>query len=108
MNRNAPTTKVKNNIDEGLTVQLNNGTILVARYSDGRSYDIYDPLTGDTTYVFVEPCYSITSHRGEMPAFYTVEYATLQELANAMREHCDLRRWEVCREYKCQFRACRA
>lgn len=39
--------------------------------------------------------YSISWHIGEMPAYATEAYTSLQELANAMREIGDLRKWQI-------------
>jgi len=82
--RNAPTTKISAvDHEEMLYVEIGNVT-LYAKSIDG--YEVEDGYRSDY--------YVITSHDGEMPAFHTSEFDTLQELANEMRKIADLRTWK--------------
>lgn len=79
---NAPTTKITNMIEEGMTVNYNSNYIAVAAPSE--------QIADDGSYEFG---YQISFHNGMMPAFDSKFYSTVQELANAMREIADLRKW---------------
>jgi hypothetical protein len=92
----APTKKISNWIeDRGLTIELSDGTMLCARYVDSQLWLKIDPETGVEIPELHEAHYTITSHSGYMPAFHTAHYATLQELADAMKSHADLRSWST-------------
>lgn len=93
--QNAPTTKVRHMIEESMEVQLNNGITLVASYNEGYLYQggEWNEETQDYDVEVKPSYYTISSHSGLMPAFHTDEFATLQELANAMRDYADLRKW---------------
>ena len=71
---NAPTRKIRNNIESGLSVQAQNG---VNVHAQGNVYEGY----------------SIAFCNDMMPPFKHDHYETIQELANAMRELADLRTW---------------
>lgn len=90
----APTTKVANGIENGLYAMVHNVTVC-AREDHPIEFEDFDPKTGEKVRKWDKGGYSITSHDGEMPAFHTSTYATLQELANAMRECADLRTWRL-------------
>jgi hypothetical protein len=94
MTKTAPTTKVANNIDNGLCVDIHNVTVYATR-RDPCLIEETDPVTGETFLDIDGGGYILTSHHGEMPAFHTSHFDTLQGLANAMRECADLRTWRL-------------
>lgn len=93
---NAPTTKVENNIQLGLEANWLPGYVIVASEQDAfeEKFVGYGD-DGTALYEVVEKSYRISFHKGAMPAHEIREYKTLQELANAMRELQDIRKWRI-------------
>lgn len=79
---NAPTTKIENHIEIGLTCNY-----LGDYHAHASEIDYAD--NGDR--------YIITYHAGYMPPFDQKTFSTLQELANEMKSICDLRKWTITR-----------
>ena len=95
MTKTAPTTKIANGIDNGFWVDLHTGVTLYAREDDIYETTDIDRVTGETVYGVEGGGYSITSHKGEMPAFHYDSFDTIEDLANAMRNCADLRTWRL-------------
>ena len=76
--KNAPTARVKMLLSVGAYIEIGEYIVSVSRIEPD-----YNERGG----------YSMTTHRGEMPAHHRERFDTLQETANAMQAEADLRKW---------------
>lgn len=86
----APTVRVSMFIERGLTVETPSGSNVFVGWRD---QNVYEDLDG--TLCVEDGYYYLSYHQGYMPAYAEDRVATLQELANAMRDIEDLRKWCV-------------
>jgi hypothetical protein len=90
----APTTKVKNYIDEGLEVWRGDVLCVASYHEASLIQGAYNPDLKTFDVELVPEHYTISYHQGIMPAFNVSKFQTIQELANAMQQISDLRCWK--------------
>jgi len=92
---NTPTKKVEKYIEDGMEIWIN-GILIVATYNEGYLYEglTFNHKTQEYDTEIQLPYYTITYHKGIMPAYNREKFDTLQDLATAMSNIKDLRYWK--------------